>query len=221
MSSKHFYIAQIIILPPSLFLVVFGISSLVYAAARGQDIVGLEVQFTFGWSCVSSWIATIIAFLNAIMTLVMICVYLDRLNERVIQVRFDLGMDNLSIRSNSLRRINENLDMLEAAPSPNEQSRRNIEPENDTDIQINEATESDGSKSVQTMFESAPSASERRVRNVEPDNVPMDDIPIQINVLTEIESSECREQWNSNLESKNNQNGELPIQIKEVTETET
>ncbi|XP_066916183.1 uncharacterized protein [Clytia hemisphaerica] len=127
------------------FTVVFGISSLVYAAARGQDIVGLEVQFTFGWSCVSSWIATIIAFLNAIMTLVMICVYLDRLNERVIQVRFDLGMDNLSIRSNSLRRINEDLDMLESGPSHSEQNERNTNQENDTDIGIvGQKTELDG-----------------------------------------------------------------------------
>lgn len=81
-------------------------SSLVYGAARAQDIVGSEVRFTYGWSCVISWIATIIAFLNAIMTLVLSCVYLDHLTERMLNMREELGMDRLSIRSETLRRIN-------------------------------------------------------------------------------------------------------------------
>ena len=89
-----------------------GVSTIVYAAARGQDIVGRNVTFTFGWSCVTSWIATIIALLNTVITLVMICVYIDKLTERVNRVREDLGMDTLSIRSTSLQRINEHLDGL-------------------------------------------------------------------------------------------------------------
>lgn len=92
--------------------VVLGVSTIVYAAARGQDIVGRNVTFTFGWSCVTSWIATIIALLNTVITLVMICVYIDKLTERVNRVREDLGMDTLSIRSTSLQRINEHLDGL-------------------------------------------------------------------------------------------------------------
>lgn len=83
-----------------------GLSSLVYGAARAQDIVGLDVRLTYGWSCVISWIATIIAFLNAIMTLVLGCVYLDQLTERVITVREELDLDNISIRSETLRQIN-------------------------------------------------------------------------------------------------------------------
>ena len=42
----------------------------------------------------------------------MICVYIDKLTERVNRVREDLGMDTLSIRSTSLQRINEHLDGL-------------------------------------------------------------------------------------------------------------
>lgn len=101
---------------------ILGISTIVYAAARGQDIVGRDVTFTFGWSCVTSWIATIVALLNTIITLVMICVYIDKLTERVNRVREDLGMDTLSIRSTSLQRINEHLDGLgdvETAPDTN------------------------------------------------------------------------------------------------------
>lgn len=83
-----------------------GLSHLIYGAARAQDIVGLDVRFTYGWSCVIGWIATVIAFLNAIITLVLGCVYLDHLTERMVRVREEMGLDNISIQSETLRRIN-------------------------------------------------------------------------------------------------------------------
>ena len=66
------------------------------------------------------WIATIVAFLNAIISLVLVCVYLDNLTERMVNVREELDMDNISIRSETLRR----LDAIETIPDNEPPSRQ-------------------------------------------------------------------------------------------------
>ena len=57
--------------------------------------VGLNVKYTFGWSCVIGWIGTIIAFLNMIITIVLVYMYLDNFTERTVRVRKELNMDNV------------------------------------------------------------------------------------------------------------------------------
>jgi len=89
----------------TLLTVMLGLSGLVYAAVRAQDIVGENVKYVYGWSCVVTWIGIIIAFLNAILTLVLICVHLDTLWERALRVSRDLNMDNVSLSSTQLERM--------------------------------------------------------------------------------------------------------------------
>ena len=111
-----------------------GVSGLFYSSIRAQDIVGEDIKYTFGWSCVISWIATFLSFFTVILTLVLMCIYFDDITQRRNIVREELNMDNLSISSNELTRISRDSITESSIVNENNHATDAISDENDLSI---------------------------------------------------------------------------------------
>lgn len=115
--------------------VVLGMANVIYSTTRGQDIVGIETKFTFGWSCVIGWIGTIVSLLSCLLTIALMFIFLDNITEHTFQVREELNMDTLSISSETLERLaNAEESVNNAAVISNDIALQEISIETDSNV---------------------------------------------------------------------------------------